>query len=47
MNKSQWLTLMFALEEVIQNTEREFGRASDHAYETLKVAAREMENAND
>lgn len=47
MNKAQWLTLVFALEQVIQDTEREFGMASSHAYETLKAAVKEMENAND
>jgi hypothetical protein len=46
MNKKQWGTIVFALEQYIQECENEIGFATPHIYETLWAATAEQENAN-
>lgn len=45
MNKKNWTTIVFALEQYIQECENEIGYAQPHIYETLWASVREMENA--
>jgi hypothetical protein len=46
MNQNQWGTIVFALEQYIQECENESGFATPHIYETLWLAVREQEKAN-
>lgn len=45
MNKENWTTIVFALEQYIQECERDSGFANAHTYQTLWASVKEMENA--
>ena len=43
MNEEQWVTVIFALEQYIQECEGEVGYANAHIYQTLCAAITEAE----
>jgi hypothetical protein len=47
MTKKQWGTVVFALEQYIQECENEIGHATPHIYQTLWQAVAEQDKAND
>lgn len=45
MTKKQWATIVFALEQYVQELQGEGSVVTPHIWETLELAVDEMENA--